>query len=68
MEIIFFFFSDAFYLQVMFLWLSGMSALSLNTQRHVLGMANDLWSVLQGEGSIQGDTQAGHCRSLVYLV
>lgn len=56
-----------FYLWTMPLWISGVSALSVNTQRPVLGVARELNSVLQGEGSVQGDTKIGHGKSLFFF-
>lgn len=44
---------DGFCIWTMSLWLSGVSALLVNTQKHVLGVVRELWSVLQGRASIQ---------------
>lgn len=54
-----------FYLYNMSLWLSEVSGLLVNTQKHVLSVARELCSVLEGEVSIQGDTHILHCKSII---
>lgn len=55
---------DGLYLLIMPMWFSVVSALSMNTQRHVMSVVQELHSVLQCEGSVQGDTQVRHGKSL----
>lgn len=49
----------------MLLWLSGVSAASADTQRHVLGEAREFRPVNEDGARVQGDIQVVHGRSLL---